>query len=180
MSIAIYEGDFDDLSGGVVCSWFISNPRGPTAFAVGFVEVANMPWSLFYRRMHFTGAKTYLGGTVDKEISAASGHFFDAFFNHMIALNNYFALNSRDAPEFLGEVPSFIRTNGNPEVDAAMRWLIADTADRLGTDWGRELYLRETYGAALAGPTVTELRQAHKRYRKQKLPALSKAQFARW
>ena len=40
MSIAIYEGDFDGLSGGVVCSWFISNPRGPTAFAVGFVEVA--------------------------------------------------------------------------------------------------------------------------------------------
>ena len=33
MSIAIYEGDFDDLSGGVVFSWFISNPRGPTAFA---------------------------------------------------------------------------------------------------------------------------------------------------
>ena len=60
------------------------------------------------------------------------------------------------------------------------RALIADTADRLGTDWGQELYLRETYGAALAGPAVTELRQAHKRYRKQELPALSKAQFARW
>ena len=28
MSIAIYEGDFDDLSGGVVFSWFIF-PRGP-------------------------------------------------------------------------------------------------------------------------------------------------------
>ena len=53
MSIAIYEGDFDDLSGGVVFSWFISNPRGPTAFAVGFVEVADMPWSLFYRRMAY-------------------------------------------------------------------------------------------------------------------------------
>jgi hypothetical protein len=44
-------------------------------------------------------------------------NFFDAFFNHMIALNNYFALNSRDAPEFLGEVPSC--TNGNPYVEAA-------------------------------------------------------------
>ena len=91
-----------------------------------------MPWSLFYRRMHFAGAKTYLGAAIDKEISAASGSFFDAFFNHMIALNNYLALNSRDAPEFLGEVPSFIRTNGNPAVDAAMRWLIADTGERLG------------------------------------------------
>ena len=180
MSIAIYEGDFDGLSGGVVCSWFISNPRGPTAFAVGFVEMADKPWSLFYRRMHFTGAKTYLGGTVDKEISAASGHFFDAFFNHMIALNNYFALNSRDAPEFLGEVPSFIRTNGNPDVDAAMRWLIADTADLLGTDWGRKLYLCETYGAALAGPVGRELRHAREGYRKQRQPALPGAPFARW
>ena len=114
MSISVYEGDFDDLSGGVVCSWFISNPRGPTAFAVGFVEVADTPWSLFYRRMHFTGAKRYLGVTVDKEISAASDDFYDAFFNYMIALNNYLALSSRDAPEFLGEVPTFIRTNGNP------------------------------------------------------------------
>ena len=74
-------------------------------------------------------AVAYLGSTVDKEISAASGNFFDVFFNHMMALNNYLALSSRDAPEFLGEVPSFIRTNGNPDVDAAMRWLIADTAD---------------------------------------------------
>jgi hypothetical protein len=180
VSIAIYEGDFDDLSGGVVCSWFISNPRGPTAFAVGFVEVGDKPWSLFYRRMHFTGAKTYLGGTVEKEISAASGNFFDAFFNHMIALNNYLALSSRETPEFLGEVPTFIRTNGNPDVDAAMRWLIADTADLLGTDWGQELYLCETYGAALAGPVGRELLHAHEGYRKQKQPAYSEALFARW
>ena len=150
MSVKLYAGDFDDLTGAVFASWFVFSPNGPTAFAVGFAETAHMPWSLFYRRMHFAGAKTYFGAAIDKEISAASGNFFDAFFNHMIALNNYLALNSRDAPEFLGEVPSFIRTNGNPEVDAAMRWLIADTADRLGTDWGQELYLRETYGAALA------------------------------
>jgi hypothetical protein len=83
---------------------------------------------------------------------AADGHFYDAFFNHMIALNNDFALNSCDAPEYLGEVPLFIRTNGNLDVDAATRWLIADTADLLGTDWGHELYLSETYGAALGRP----------------------------
>ena len=34
MCIAIYAGDFDDLSGGVVFSWFISNPQGPTVFNV--------------------------------------------------------------------------------------------------------------------------------------------------
>jgi hypothetical protein len=178
VSIAIYEGDFYDLSGGVVCSWFISNPRGPTAFAVGFVEMADKPWSLFYRRMHFTGARTYLGDAVDQEMAA--DYFFDVFFNHMIALNNYFALNSRDAPEFLGEVPSFIRTNGNADVDAAIRWLIADTADLLGTDWGQELYLCETYGAALTGRVGRELCHAREGYRKQRQPTLAGAPFARW
>ena len=173
----LYAGDVDDLTGAVFASWFVFSLNGPTAFAVGFAETTHMPWSFFYRRMHFAGAKTYWGAAIDTEISVASGNFFDAFFNHMIALNNYLALNSRDAPEFLGEVPSFVRTNGNPEVDAAMRWLIADTADRLGTDWGQELYLRETYGAALAGPAVTKLHQTHRRYRKH---AFSEAQFARW
>jgi hypothetical protein len=179
MSVKLYESDFDDLTGAVFASWFVFSTNGPTAFAVGFAETTHMPWSLFYRRMHFAGAKTYFGAAIDKENSAASGSFFDAFFNHMIALNNYLALNSRDAPEFLGEVPSFIRTNGNPEVDAAMRWLIADTGERLGTDWGQELYLRETYGAALAAAALTEFRQAHGSCGKQKDPAFSRALFAR-
>ena len=61
-----------------------------------------------------------------------------------------------------------------------MRWLIADTADLLGTDWGQQLYLCETYGAALAGPAGRELRQVHGRYRKQRQPALPGAPFARW
>ena len=111
MSVKLYAGDVDDLTGAIFASWFIFSPNGPTAFAVGFAETAHMPWSLFYRRMHLAGAKTYLGAPIDTEISAASGNFIDAFFNNMIALNNYLVLNGRDAPEFLGEVPSFIRTN---------------------------------------------------------------------
>jgi hypothetical protein len=51
VSIAIYEGDFDDLSGGVVFSWFISNPRGPTAL-VRFVEVADITASARLRCDH--------------------------------------------------------------------------------------------------------------------------------
>ena len=52
---------FRDLTGAIFASWFVFSPNGPTAFAVGFAETAHMPWSLFYRRMHPTGAKTYLG-----------------------------------------------------------------------------------------------------------------------
>ena len=96
MSIKLYEGDFDDLTGGIFASWFMFNPNGPTACAVGFAETADMPWSLFFRRMHPTGAKTYLGAAIDEEISAAPGNFFEVFFNLMLGLNNYLAMNSRD------------------------------------------------------------------------------------
>jgi hypothetical protein len=61
-----------------------------------------------------------------------------------------------------------------------MRWLIADTADLLGTDRGQELYLRETYGAALNGPVDRELRHSHGRYKQQKQAAFPEAPFARW
>jgi len=70
MSIKLYEDDFDDLTGAVFASWFTFSPNGPTACAVGFVETADRPWSLFYRRMHPTGAKTYLGDSIEEEISA--------------------------------------------------------------------------------------------------------------
>lgn len=61
MSVRLYAGDVDDLTGAVFASWFIFSPNGPTAFAVGFAETAHMLWSFFYRRMHFAGAKTYWG-----------------------------------------------------------------------------------------------------------------------
>ena len=48
MSITVYDGDFRDLTGAVFASWFMFNPNGPTACAVGFAETADRPWSLFY------------------------------------------------------------------------------------------------------------------------------------
>jgi hypothetical protein len=62
-----------------------------------------------------------------------------------------------------------------------MRWPIADTADRLGTDWVQELYLLENLWRRAGLPSGRELRQAHGRYRKQKQPAFSEAPpLARW
>ena len=177
MSIKLYEGDFDDLTGGIFASWFIFNPNGPTAFAVGFAETADMPWSLFYRRMHPTGAKTYLGAAIDEEISAASGNFFDVFFNLMIGLNNYLAMNSPDTL-FSEGAPTFIRTNGNPAVDAAMRWLIANPP--ISKDWGRELYLREAYGAASVGSSGEQFGVVYEKHKKHQPPMGSEALFARW
>ena len=125
MSIKLYEDDFDDLTGAVFASWFMFNPNGPTVCAVGFAETADMPWSLFFRRMYPTGAKTYLGASIDEEISAAPNNFGDVFFNFVLALDNYIAMTSRDKQLFSDGAPTFIRTNGNPDVNAAMRGLIA-------------------------------------------------------
>ena len=167
MSIKLYEGDFDDLTGGILASWFIFNPNGPTAFAAGFVETTDAPWSLFYRRMHFNGGKTYLGAVLDDEISAASGNFGEVFFNLMIGVNIHIALNGCDEQLFSGGVPTFVRTNGNPDVDAAMRELIAVSTSLHEVDWGRELFLRETYGTDLFGSAGEQVREAYEKHKKQ-------------
>ena len=57
MPIAIYEGDFDDLSGGVVFSWFISNPGEARRPSVGFVEVADTTAGARLRRRPSTKAR---------------------------------------------------------------------------------------------------------------------------
>ena len=94
MSIKLYEGDFDDLTGAIFASWFTFNPIGPTACAVGFAETADMPWSIFFRRMHPTGAKTYLGAAIDEEISAAPNNFGDVF----LILCSRWTITSHDQP----------------------------------------------------------------------------------
>jgi hypothetical protein len=45
MFVLLDEGDFDTLTGGVFASWFILDPKEPTASAVGFAETAQRPWS---------------------------------------------------------------------------------------------------------------------------------------
>ena len=178
MSIKLYEGDFDDLTGAIFASWFMFNPNGPTACAVGFVETADMPWSLFYRRMHPTGAKTYLGASIEEEISAAPSNFGEVFFNFVLGLDNHFLVRGGDKGTFSEGAPSFIRTNGNPGVDAAMIGLIELTF--IEHDWGQELYLREAYGAASVGSGGEQFGVVYEKHKKQQPPTGSEALFARW
>jgi hypothetical protein len=178
MSIRLYDGDFDELTGGIFASWFISNPKGPTASAVGFVETADMPWALFYRRMQSTGGRTYLGAAVDEEISAAPDNFGEVVFNLMIGLTNHIACSGCDEPLF-SEIPTFVRTNGNPDVDAAMRWLIANAPNLRGAEWERELHLRKTCGAGFFGSAGEQFGQVDEK-KMHRQPTASEAPFARW
>jgi hypothetical protein len=177
MFVTLDEGHFDTLTGGIFASWFILDPTEPTASAAGFAETAQRPWSLFYRWMRPAGGKAYLGAPLDQEISAASGDFGELFFNLMIGLNNHLlTAGGCKQPVFAGGAPTFIRTNGNPEVDAVMRWLFAHPK----TDWGQELYLRETYGPGLSGSVAKRFSEAYEKYKKQRRTGGSEALFGRW
>ncbi len=176
MSLKPYDGDFDALTGGIFASWFVLGPKGPTAFAVGFAEMAHRPWSLFYRRMRPTGANTYLGAGIDEEIAAAD-NFLEVFFNLMLCLNNYLAATGVEEPLF-SEIPAIVRTNGNPAVDTALSWVIAHAPGLLEADWGRELYLRTTCGAG--GSADERFSAAYKKRARQRQPAAPEVQYARW
>ena len=176
MSMKPYDGDFDALTGAIFASWFSLGPKGPAAYAVGFAETTDRPWSLFYRGMRPTGATTNLGAAVDQEIGAADD-FFEVFFNLLLGLNNYFIFNGGEEP-LLSEIPAIVRTNGNPAVDAALSWMIGDSGRSRTTDWGRELYLRATCGAG--GFAGEQFSAAYAKHAKRRQTATSDAQFARW
>ena len=160
MSTTLYEGDLNDLTGNLLASWFLVNPHGPTAFAVGYVETVNTPWSLFYRWMHFTGGKTYLAGELEEEMSAASGNFGNVLLNLIIGVHNEFTMTGSDVPIFAA-IPNFIRTNGNPDIVAGVKYLMTHAPSVLKADWGRETYLLETYGNNFFDRAGEEGREAY-------------------
>jgi hypothetical protein len=47
MSMKPFDGDFDALTGAIFASWFSLDPKGPAAYALGFAETTDRPWSLF-------------------------------------------------------------------------------------------------------------------------------------
>jgi hypothetical protein len=168
MSLKPYNGNFDALTGSIFASWFVHG--GPMAHAVGYVETSDRPWSLFYRWMSPGGGKTYVGAAVEAELSAVSEGFGEVFFNFMISVNNHFISTTEP---FLAGAPVFIRTNGNRQVDAIMRWLIKFAPNLLDFDWGRERYLGQTHG--VIGSSAEKFNEDYELYRPS-----SEAEFARW
>lgn len=120
-------------------------------------------------------AQRHTLGPLEEEITATN-NFFELFFNLMIGLNNYLAVIGREEPLF-SEIPAIIRTNGNPAVDATLNWMMAHRPG-VEIDWGREFYLRATYGAD--GCTGKQFSAAYDRHVKQRTPARRETEFARW
>jgi hypothetical protein len=177
MSFKPYTGSFDALTGSIFASWFVLGANGPMAHAVGYAELSDRPWSLFYRRICPSGSRAYVGAAIKEELSALSEDFGELFFNFLLGLNNY--LVSTDEP-FLPDAPAFICTNDNQQVDATMRWLVKTLPDFFDLDRGRERYLRQKYGAIPFGAAAEELDEAYERHTSQQARFNSKAEFARW
>jgi hypothetical protein len=175
MSLEPYTGKFDALTGSIFASWFVLGAKGPMAHAVGYVEAPRRPWSLFYRWMSPLGGNAFVGAAIEAELSAGSDGFGEVFFNFMIGLNN--CLLGTTEP-FLVRAPAFIRTNGNPQVDAIMRWLIETAPNLHDLDWGRERYLRQTYGAIES--SAENFDEHYEQFSNQQRRSSSEAEFARW
>ena len=66
MAVEKFEGNLSQTTGQILAGWFLANPNGPTAYAVGFVEL-QITRRLFLRWMHFTGGNTWLLNSLPDE-----------------------------------------------------------------------------------------------------------------
>ena len=140
-------GCITHLSGEILVSWFIANPNGPTANAVGFVELKQSR-RLFYRWMHFTGGQVWLSADLDDEMEAADGDFGEVLVNAVLGFHNHFmAIGDKGV---VAGIPSIVVPNGNRSVEAAFKEFIKLACEK--ENWGREIYyVRNTATTSLRG-----------------------------
>lgn len=142
MSIEKFEGDLSKTTGQILASWFLTNPNGPTAYAIGIIEIRDKR-HLFYRWMHFTGGNTWLLNPLNDEHSMWGPDYGDILMNSLLLANNYFLAHGGEK-NFLSSIPQIVFTNGNPSVIAAFNELLQISL--LDQDWGKEIYYVEKYG----------------------------------
>jgi hypothetical protein len=154
-------GCITHLSGEILASWFIANPNGPTAYAVGFVELKQSR-RLFYRWMHFTGGQVWLSADINNEMEAAGGDFGEVLVNAVLGFHNHF-MAAGDKGVVAG-IPSIVVPNGNRGVEAAFKELIKLMCEK--ENWGREIYYLRKYGNnffARCGEEFLDIYEALKR-----------------
>ena len=141
MNLVEYDGDLSKFNGELLAGWFIANPNGPTAFALGFVEFKNSR-RMFYKWMHFAGGKTWLS----REVTSYTDfdvNFGEILFNELISINNEAIATGKDVKLMLS-IPSFIVLNDNPQVRAALAAFVQVSLE-YDKDWGKELYYLNKY-----------------------------------
>jgi hypothetical protein len=142
MNLVEYDGDLSKLDGELLAGWFIANPNGPTAFALGFVE-AEGSRRLLYNWMHFTGGGTWLSPELLDDLDETDPDFGEILLSELLSINNDAVTTGKDV-KLLESIPSFAVLNDDPRVCAAFAALIKISLG-YGKDWGRELYYLGKY-----------------------------------
>lgn len=165
--VSRFEGDITSRTGSILASWFTFNPNGPTAYAVGYMEEADR-LRFFCRWMHFTGGVTYVLDdlTVSDGLTA---NFAALSLGALMKLNNHMIMSSSDDRPTPGtaSLPSFVKSNGNSEIDECLRHLLANGPAAHATDWGRELYYLQKYGCDLFGRSGEETRDRYEELKRE-------------
>jgi hypothetical protein len=145
MAVEKFEGNLSQTTGQILAGWFLANPNGPTAYAVGFVELQNTR-RLFLRWMHFTDGNTWLLNSLPDEQKMWGAEYGDILMNSLLLANNHF-ITVGGEKDFFASIPQIVVTNGNPLVAAAFFELLEIAL--IAADWGKEFYYVEKYGYSL-------------------------------
>jgi hypothetical protein len=149
--------DYNLLPGYIFATWFMNNPKGPTAWALGCVERAH-GHELFYRWLHFTGGRTWIIGSFEADLDMMRGDYGHLVFNALIRAHNYWVLNGGEVPVLSG-FPSFLKTNGNLEIEAALKNYLEFSLAKC--DWGKELSHIREFGSHFFDRAGAEFREAY-------------------
>jgi hypothetical protein len=159
MPIKLYEGDPNKLSGRILASWFLFNPWGPTAFSVGYADMPGTMRCPFYGWRHFAEEEIYLADHQLQQKVLASGNDFSSMLQAMMdELDRLAAKGSKQG--MFPAVPHLVRTNGNPDVAAALRRAMMRASVIREADWEHEMYLLDTYGSDLFSRASEEIVEA--------------------
>jgi hypothetical protein len=158
MNLVEYDGDLSKLDGELLAGWFIANPNGPTAFALGFVE-AEGSRRLFYKWMHFTGGGTWLSPELLDHLDGTEPDFGEILLSELLSIDNDAVATGKDF-RLLESIPAFVVLNDDPRVCATFTALIKISL-RYGADWGRELYYLGKYNNDFFSRCEEELRDVY-------------------
>lgn len=154
------EDDWRQQSGGILFTWSILNPNGPTLSCVGIRECADLTQiEVYYRWLHFLGGESFVLGFVDKRAEDFSGQVLEVL-RYAFAQETGRAL--RRFP-LVTCVPSFVTTPGEGAAyvsDDSARALITGSPKFREADWGREMYYLRKHGSDFFGRAGEETRAA--------------------
>lgn len=157
------EDQWHRQSGGILFTWSILNPNGPTFSCVGVRECEDPTQiEVFYRWLHFLGGESFVLGFVDRQAKDFSAQVLEVL-RYAFAQEPGKAL--RRFP-LVSCVPSFVTP---PSTDPAYvsdddaKALIAGGRTFREADWGREMYYLRKHGSDFFARAGEETRAAVER-----------------